>query len=313
MLRVAMGLVLILLAGSLVYAVREARRRKRVRKRRASGARWTVGEERSDSPLAWHPERAAVIDRRLMPRPTYTIADPFLFEHNGRRALFAEVLYDGDDRAGIGLFLPDSAAGGWRFDTMVIEEPFHLSYPYVFRDGQSIFMVPESKGAHSIRLYEATSFPETWRFKATLLADRKLVDPSIVRWQGQWYLFASRKRVLHLFTADQVEGPWQRHPASPVRRGNHARCAGRIIEHEGRLVRFAQEQAGGYGGGVHAYLIDELTPTHYRETPHPTNPILAPGGSGWTATGMHHIDVHPHPDGGYVAVYDGEGYPESER
>jgi hypothetical protein len=106
--------------------------------------------------------------------------------------------------------------------------------------------------------------------------------------------------------AETLTGTWLPHPGNPVRRWNHARCAGRILVHRGIPYRFAQEQRR-YGAGVHAFRIDTLTPTTYRETAIAGNPLLKPSGTGWNAEAMHHIDILAEPDDTFFAVYDGEG------
>lgn len=53
---------------------------------------------------------------------------------------------------------------------------------------------------------------------------------------------------------------------SPVCEGNmFGRCAGSLIEKDGKLYRPAQDCSIVYGGQVHLMEIDDLTPTNYRE------------------------------------------------
>ena len=72
-----------------------------------------------------------------------------------------------------------------------------------------------------------------------------------------------------------------------------------------RLVRFAQDCSHAYGEAVRAFEITELTAERYAERPLQDGPFLRPGGSGWNAGGMHHVDVRPAPDGGFMAAVDG--------
>ena len=41
----------------------------------------------------------------------------------------------------------------WSKPQMVLKEPFHLSFPFVFEDQGVIYMIPESQEDDSIRLY----------------------------------------------------------------------------------------------------------------------------------------------------------------
>jgi hypothetical protein len=203
----------------------------------------------------------------------------------------------------------------WDYKQVVLNEPFHLSYPYVFEWQGEIFMIPESQENKSIRLYKADPFPLRWSFVTTLVAGKSYVDPSVVRFREKWWLFSSSRSEnfwqaenLHLFVADDLRGPWHEHPCSPVVRGNAkiARPGGRIISIKDRLFRFAQDCAQIYGRQVRAFEITELTPDRYAERMVSKKPILKPAKRGWNQMGMHHIDPHQLPDGSWLACVDGK-------
>jgi hypothetical protein len=75
-----------------------------------------------------------------------------------------------------------------------------------------------------------------------------------------------------------------------------------VVDIDGRLWRFAQTCDPEYGVSVHAFAIEELTSTSYRETP--LGCILGPAGCGWNRYGMHHIDP-VRSCGQWVASVDG--------
>ncbi|HSK45594.1 MAG TPA: hypothetical protein VLA83_17090, partial [Candidatus Binatia bacterium] len=88
--------------------------------------------------------------------------------------------------------------------------------------------------------------------------------------------------------------PWTEHPSSPIIAGNKsvARPGGRVLDYDGRLLRFTQDCYPTYGKQVRAFEITELTATTYKEHEVQESPILVPDGSSWNASGMHHIDAH---------------------
>ena len=45
---------------------------------------------------------------------------------------------------------------------IVLDEPFHLSYPQVFQWQGAWYMTVESAGARRVSLYRATDFPLRW-------------------------------------------------------------------------------------------------------------------------------------------------------
>jgi len=199
----------------------------------------------------------------------------------------------------------------WRYEQIVLTEPFHLSYPYVFEADDGIYMIPETSQAEAVRLYRAARFPTEWEYVGDLLQGRSFADASVVRHQDRWWLFAEtsgdRNDTLRLYHADALAGSWREHPKSPVIQSDaeNARPAGRIVAADGRLFRFAQNCRPAYGTDVRVREIVRLTATEFVEQPLGTGPILGPARAGWNAEGMHHVDPLPLADGHWLAAVDG--------
>ena len=242
--------------------------------------------------------------------PARFVADPFLIQEQDTFYLFFEVL--GVDRGVIGL--ATSVDGRhWRYERIVLEEPFHLSYPNVFKWKDDYYMVPESSAVNSVRLYKATHFPYDWQFVKPIIADRALVDSTVLYYQGLLWLFSSSwsSQTLYLFYADQPEGPWREHPRSPIVRGNgrDTRPAGNILNTGDRLIRFSQDSQGAgekYGKAVRGFEIMTLTRDEYQERPLEGNPLLKDSGAGWNSIGMHQISAWPVSRERWIAAVDGK-------
>jgi hypothetical protein len=198
----------------------------------------------------------------------------------------------------------------WRYCERVLVEPFHLSYPYVFRYDGEFFMMPETLGRQAISLYRAARFPFEWTLETTLI-DCTAADPSLFRFDGKWWMFAcARPRQydrLSLYFAPRLTGPWREHPRSPLTRGNKSisRPAGRVLIQNGCVTRFAQDCSATYGASVRAFDISEITEESYSEQEHHLSPILRPTGAGWNRDRMHHIDPVRVADSLWVACVDG--------
>ena len=235
------------------------------------------------------------------------VADPFVVRAGAEYRMFFEVWNNATGQGDIGLA---SSLDGlhWRYEQVVIDEPFHLSYPYVFRWEDDYYMIPESEQDRSVRLYKAVSFPRQWQLQATLLWGYHYVDPSIIRYDDRWWLFVSfvGNDTLRLYHADRLEGPWVEHPESPIVRQdpNIARPGGRVFQMDGRLYRFAQDDYPTYGNQLHAFEITELTTTAYVEIPTSDEPILHASRTGWNELGMHHADPH-FVEGRWIVYVDG--------
>lgn len=235
------------------------------------------------------------------------IADPFMINEDGRWYMFFEVMNKISGKGEIGLAASDDGYD-WSYKQIVLDEPFHLSYPYVFRNNDNFFMIPESMQANYIRLYKAIEFPSTWSFEKNLI-HYPLVDPCIFNYDDKWWILAGdivNNYNLHLYYSTDIYGPWLEHPQSPVAEGlERARPGGRIVISEGRIIRYAQDNYPYYGRQLRAFEISRLTTEDYAEDEIKMEPELKESGSGWNSIGMHHIDPHQLSEDSWIACVDG--------
>jgi hypothetical protein len=274
---------------------------------------WSIGIYTGASPLELRP--AVVVVNPILTRedvhdvPARFVADPFMVRRDGVWYMFFEVLNQTTDRGEIGL-ATGSDGFSWTYQQIVIAEPFHLSYPYVFEWRGEYYMVPETLGAQAVRLYRAETFPTRWSCVASLVAG-SCADPSIFRRDDKWWMFACttpyQHDTLRLYFAAELLGPWREHPANPIVSGNrrNARPAGRVLISDGKLIRFSQDCVPAYGTQVRAFEILELTTTTYVEEELRCSPVLGASGAGWNAAGMHHVDAHLCEDDSWIACVDG--------
>jgi hypothetical protein len=231
---------------------------------------WSIRvRERGSQPTAgWAGAQECVRSRR-----GHMYADPFLFEHEGRHHLFCEELPPGGRRAVIShteLHLDGTLADPPK---PVLQEPHHLSYPFVFAHEGDVFMIPESSAVARVELYRAIEFPHSWHREATLLEDLDAADATLLADGERLWLFvgvaapdASSLDELHLFSADALRGPWYPHAGNPVVSDvGCARPAGAILRWGSRLVRPGQDGSRRYGGAISFREIDELSSERYTE------------------------------------------------
>jgi hypothetical protein len=236
------------------------------------------------------------------------VADPFMIRENDSWYMFFEVMNKDTQQGDIGLAISEDGFN-WTYKQIILDEPFHLSYPNVFKWNNEYYMIPESRVAYAVRLYKSVAFPFKWVYQRDLISGNYL-DPSVFRYDNRWWMFVSERcDVLHLFYADELPGPWQEHPVSPiiVLDGNIARPSGPVLFHEGRIFRYTQDCDPTYGNQVRAFEITKLTTESYEERAVSENPILKPTGCGWNAEKMHHVDPHQVEGVGWLACVDGYG------
>ena len=202
-------------------------------------------------------------------------ADPFLVERDGRRYIFLEEFPFALKR-GILTCLTLDEHNRIAHKDIILERPYHLSYPFVFEHGGQWHMIPETGGNRTIEVYRCEHFPDQWVFEKTLMSGFRAVDSTLIEHDGRWWLFANVADdennatwdSLHLFYADSpLSEAWTPHPLNPIVADvRTARPAGRIFQRDGKLIRPAQDSSRRYGGGLHLQRIDKLSTTEYVET-----------------------------------------------
>jgi hypothetical protein len=238
------------------------------------------------------------------------VADPFMLRVRDLWYMFFEVYNHETDKGEIGLAISGDGFT-WNYQHIVLAEPFHLSYPYVFEWEGDFYMIPESHKAGDIRLYKASRFPTEWTQTDTLLTGQTFSDSSLFRHDAKWWLFTETNLdhhdTLRLYYATNLSGPWHEHPKSPIIYGDPhiARPAGRVLTLPGSIVRYSQDCYPTYGTEVRAFEITELTTSTYKECQVLQSRVLGPSGIGWNAHGMHHLDPHLMDNGQWIACVDG--------
>lgn len=274
---------------------------------------WSIGIYAGPSlqKLTPHPAaRNPVLTRHeVSDIPAAFVADPFLVRDGGGWVMFMEVMNAETGRGEIGL--ARSANGlEWRYEGVVLREPFHLSYPYVFESDGRHYMTPETLEAGAVRLYAGDPFPSKWRYVRDLIPGA-FADPSMFECGGHWWLLCcgnpSRHDMLNLFGSPTLEGAWQEHAIHPLIEQDNgvARPAGRVTFCEGTPIRFAQDCRPQYGTAVRAFRVTELTPTTYADSELGPDPILGPGQDDWNRLGIHHLDPHHIQEDSWLACVDG--------
>ncbi len=233
-------------------------------------------------------------------------ADPFLFENKKDGYLY---LFYEEER----LQAPAPICAKrtknlkkWEDLGIVLQEPFHLSFPFVFEVDNQIYMLPETRYKESVILYKAIEFPYQWEVEKVLLEGDKYVDSSLIKYNEMWYLFTTvwygKNDGLKIFYADDLLGEYKEHPQSPITDDiGFSRNGGTVFEHKNKLYRPAQNCTHYYGENVALYEIEKLTPTEYHE-----NKVLdlIDTNNKWAKYGGHHFNMIKYKDN-QVMVMDG--------
>lgn len=211
-------------------------------------------------------------------------ADPFPFEWNGRHFIFVEEFRHGGSK-GVLSVAEVFRDGAPTVPRVILEEPYHLSYPQVFTHGGQIWMLPEGGAGGNLVLYRAESFPDRWVRHSVLIPGRELFDSTLLEHDGRLWIFATERDgygsasdMMVVYHAPALEGPWTPHRANPVRIDRAAaRPGGRFTSVGERIVLPVQDGTLEYGGALGLSDLVDLNETRVRLT-EPV-PILSPGRS----------------------------------
>lgn len=199
-------------------------------------------------------------------------ADPFPISHGGKEYILVEEF---DKRTQKGRIVCLEKAGDKILSYPVLNDPWHLSYPFVWEENGMFYLIPESAGSGKIYCYKALEFPFRWE-KKSLFFYQEAYDPTLFKWDGVYWLFVNQKAhsecspfdELHLYFSDNLENPsWQAHPQNPIVSDvRKSRPAGRLFSKNGMLYRPAQDSGLRYGHRVRIQKIQVLSKEEYRET-----------------------------------------------
>ncbi len=209
-----------------------------------------------------------------IPNPPGTfLADPFVITRDEKTYCFVEELDLKIDKALISVYeLGKDAATPLG---AVLEEPFHLSFPYLFEYNNELFMCPETSAAGDIRVYQCDEFPMKWSLREILMPEFYAADTMLFEHDGRWWMFTNTDEAridefcseLNIFWSDSpLSTDWTPHKQNPVMIDSARARNGGLLQQNGELFRVGQEQGFvTYGKRSRIHRITELTPEHYAE------------------------------------------------
>jgi hypothetical protein len=257
--------------------------------RRIAGRRWRWGVAYQSG--GW---REAILWRaKPIPNPAgHFLADPFACEWQGRRFILVEDYIEAKKKGVISTYEIDDRGKAARLG-ISLEEPFHLSFPFVFRFGDALFMVPESSAVRQIRLYRCEGDPARWVFDRVLVDGVNAVDTMIFELGGRWWMLTTINEAevgpndaeLFLFAAASPLGPWERQGDGPLFVDAGRGRNGGLLSDGETLYRVAQRHGfAEYGRSATVYRFT-IGPDGYEETKvQEVNPRFAAG-----VRGLHHL------------------------
>ncbi len=202
--------------------------------------------------------------KKIQNKPGHFYADPFCISIDEVNYIFVEDYSFKTQKGKISLLIEEQ--NNIRTISNIIDEDFHLSFPYIFEYKSKLYMVPESHENNDIRLYECIDFPAKWNFKKTIKKNINAVDSMIFKKDNLWWLFTNiadpqsqdYSSQLHAFFSDDpVNGKWLEHKENPIIFSAKGGRNGGIIKNDDSYLRICQNY--GFAQYGKSFSISKIT------------------------------------------------------
>jgi hypothetical protein len=196
------------------------------------------------------------------------LADPFPVQIDGDTYIFFEELPYSTHKGRISYTkYPDWFENG-RFE-IAHEEPYHMTYPYMLKHDENLYCIPETIEANKVNIYRVDS-PSKWTLEYEILTGIEVVDPTIFKYEGKWWMFHTRaprsNSELYISYSDSLFDDWEEHDQNPVKIDpRSARSAGEFVMHGDKIYRPSQYCETEYGEKITINKIVNLTEEKFSE------------------------------------------------
>jgi len=229
---------------------------------------WVLGYSFKEKPLD-----NLLKNPQIIPPKDRFWADPIIVKEKGIIYVFIEELIYTNKRAHLSVFILNKD-GSYSLPKIILEKPYHLSYPYVFKHKETFYMIPETANNNDIQLYESISFPYEWKLVKILIDDIEASDVSLFFHNNKWWMFTSVRKHkyssydndLSIFYSEElISSNWKPHKQNPIKKDiSNARQGGTFIKGENN-IRVSQNGENSYGYGFNLNKILHLSENSYKE------------------------------------------------
>lgn len=206
-------------------------------------------------------------------KPNTFLADPFVVEGDGRDICFVEEFLYQNKKGRIRAY--ELFEESYKDLGVVLEEDFHLSFPYIFEYNNKFYMCPETAAKNDIRIYECIEFPLKWRLKNTLISNVSAADSVIFFFEDTWFMLTNicsskiseHNSELHLYFSDNpLSDCWKPSINNPLIFNSQTARNGGLFQHNGKLYRINQRHGKGrYGVSFDINEVLAVNPSQYSE------------------------------------------------
>jgi len=214
---------------------------------------------------------------KIIPSTDIFQADPFVVFKDDKYYVFYEELKFEDYHGYLRVGELDIDNNRLINDKIIMNFDYHLSFPNVFLENDTYYMIPESGESNTIDLFECTSFPYEWKKKQTLIDNIQAVDTTPLKTEDGWYLFTSEvvsgadyNDELSIYkSSDLINRPFEQLYDEPVISDvTKARMGGHFLRKDGNLIRVSQNCGKRYGHQVKLNKVIQIEDGYILITKH---------------------------------------------
>ena len=200
--------------------------------------------------------------KTVFPSNRYSYADPFVYEYNGKTAIFVELMdyYYGYGTIGVFEVIDDHISGFKE----IIRENYHMSFPNVFYHDGNLYMIPETYSDDSVHLYKCIEFPYKWERLPDLINGVHLVDHSLLDDDYTYVIsYDIDRKCSRCFTLNWNQMKLEEFCPSGIH--SNERPGGTFYRRDNKLFRVIQDCERIYGDYLKIYEVTELNKEYFTE------------------------------------------------
>ena len=208
-----------------------------------------------------------------MPKGEYW-ADPFIHKFNNELYVFFENFSYKENKGKIscGKIINSKVVNV----VDVLNLKYHLSFPFLFEEEGSLFMIPETNQNKRLEIYKCLDFPKKWELYSTAFEGEIIADSHVYKENDNLWLFVNKApnsilpidNELYIYKIDSLKlNTITPHSQNPVIIDSRvARNAGGVFEYNGIYYRPSQANIEGvYGRNLNINEIKKINIDEYEE------------------------------------------------
>ena len=154
---------------------------------------------------------------------------------------------------------------------IALKNDSHLSYPFIIKDNNEIYMIPESSKSGKTFIYKSVDFPLKWKKIKEVIPNTAMIDSSVIKYQNKWWIFYSLPgkngralKEMHIGYSESLLGEWKMHTNNPVSNNIElSRLGGKPFILNNSIHLPVQDSKNTYGGQVNILKLSKLTPNDF--------------------------------------------------